>query len=108
MQDNADVKILPPIVLAVALGLGIPVGILLPTRLLPAEAAVPLGLGVVAISVLLVIAAVHELRRKKTAFDVRMPTSAIVRTGVFRLTRNPVYLSMMLLYVGVSLLINSP
>ena len=108
MQDNADVKILPPIVLAVALGLGIPVGILLPTRLLPAEAAVPLGLGVVAISVLLVIAAVRELRRKKTAFDVRKPTSAIVRTGVFRLTRNPVYLSMMLLYVGVSLLINSP
>ena len=108
MQDNANVKILPPIVLAVALGLGIPVGILLPTRLLPAEAAVPLGLGVVAISVLLVIAAVRELRRKKTAFDVRKPTSAIVRTGVFRLTRNPVYLSMMLLYVGVSLLINSP
>ena len=108
MQDNADVKILPPIVLDVALGLGIPVGILLPTRLLPAEAAVPLGLGVVAISVLLVIAAVRELRRKKTAFDVRKPTSAIVRTGVFRLTRNPVYLSMMLLYVGVSLLINSP
>ena len=108
MQDNADVKILPPILLAVALGLGIPVGILLPTRLLPAEAAVPLGLGVVAISVLLVIAAVRELRRKKTAFDVRNPTSAIVRTGVFRLTRNPVYLSMMLLYVGVSLLINSP
>lgn len=67
-----------------------------------------LGLSVVAVSVLLVIAAVHELRRKKTAFDVRKPTSAIVRTGVFRLIRNPVYLSMMLLYVGLSLLINSP
>jgi protein-S-isoprenylcysteine O-methyltransferase Ste14 len=108
MQDNADVKILPPIVLAVALGVGIPIGILLPTRLLSADAAVSLGLGVVAVSVLLVIAAVHELRREKTAFDVRKPTSVIVRTGVFRLTRNPVYLSMMLLYVGLSLVINSP
>lgn len=94
MKDNADVKVLPPIVLAVALGLGIPIGTILPTRLLPEEAAVPLGLSVVAVSVLLVIAAVHELRQKKTAFDVRKPTSAIVRTGVFRLTRNPVYLSM--------------
>lgn len=74
--------------------LGIPIGSLLPTRLLPAEAAVPLGLGVVAVSVLLVIAAVHELRRKKMAFDVRKRTSTIVRTGVFCLTRNPVYLSM--------------
>ena len=97
MKDNADVKVLPPIVLAVALGLGIPIGIILPTLLLPEETAVPLGLSVVAVSVLLVIAAVHELRRKKTAFDVRKPTSAIARTGVFRLTRNPVYLSMMLL-----------
>jgi protein-S-isoprenylcysteine O-methyltransferase Ste14 len=108
MQDNANVKILPPIVLVVALGFGVPIGILLPTRLLPADAAISLGVGMVAISVLLVIAAVHELRRQKTAFDVRKPTSAIVRTGVFRLTRNPVYLSMLLLYVGVSLLINSP
>lgn len=108
MQDNADVKILPPIVLALALGLGVPIGVLLPTRLLPVEAAVPLGLGIVAVSVFLVLAAVHELRRKKTAFDVRKPTSAIVRTGVFGVTRNPIYLSMMLLYVGLSLLVNSP
>lgn len=27
---------------------------------------------------------------------------------MFRLTRNPIYLSMMLLYVGLSLLVNSP
>ncbi len=108
MHDNANVKILPPIVLAVALGLSIPIGIVLPTQLLPAEAVVPLGLGIVAFSVFLVVAAVRELKREKTAFDVRKPTSAIVRTGVFRLTRNPIYLSMMLLYVGLSLLVNSP
>lgn len=108
MQDNANVKILPLIVLAVALGLGIPIAIVLPEQLLPAEAAVPLGVGVIAFSVLLVVAAMRELKRAKTAFDVRKPTSAIVRTGVFRLTRNPIYLSMMLLYVGLALLVNSP
>jgi protein-S-isoprenylcysteine O-methyltransferase Ste14 len=108
MRDNADVKILPPIVLAVALCLGISIGILLPTRLLPVEVAVHLGLGIVAFSVFLVFAALHELKKIKTAFDVRKSTSAIARTGVFRMTRNPVYLSMMLLYVGLSLLVNSP
>ncbi|MBI2737235.1 MAG: isoprenylcysteine carboxylmethyltransferase family protein [Rhodospirillales bacterium] len=108
MRDSADVKILPPIVLAVALGLGIPIGILLPTRLLPVEVAFPLGLGFVAFSVFLVFAALHELKKKRTAFDVRKPTSAIAQTGVFRVTRNPIYLSMMLLYVGLSLLVNSP
>ena len=71
MQDNANVKVLPPITLAVALGLGLPIGIVLPAQLLPAEAAVSLGLGVVAFSVLLVVAAMRELKRAKTAFDVR-------------------------------------
>lgn len=74
MQDNANVKILPLIVLAVALGLGIPIAIVLPEQLLPAEAAVPLGVGVIAFSVLLVVAAMRELKRAKTAFDVRKPT----------------------------------
>ena len=108
MQDNANVKVLPPIVLAVALGLGIAIGLVLPVQLLPAEAALLLGLGVIAFSVLLVVAGMRELKRTKTTFDVRKPRSAIVRTGVFRLTRNPIYLSMMLLYVGLSLLVNSP
>lgn len=66
MRDNADVKILPPIVLAVALCLGISIGILLPT-----------GLGIVAFSVFLVFAALLEL----TQFDRRdsesNPNSAI-------------------------------
>jgi protein-S-isoprenylcysteine O-methyltransferase Ste14 len=51
--------------------------------------------------------AARELARARTAFDVRKPTTSLVRHGVFRLSRNPVYFSMLLLCVGISLLANS-
>ena len=42
-----------------------------------------------------------------TAFDARKTTTALVDSGVFRFTRNPVYLSMVLLVIGVGLILNS-
>lgn len=35
------------------------------------------------------------------------PTTAIIDTGPFALTRNPLYLSMTLLYTGLTLIINT-
>lgn len=108
MEDRAKVKILPPVLLLLALAAGVVVSVLAPARLLPPELAIPAGIATIALSVVLVLAAVAGLRRANTAFDVRKPTTGIVMTGAFALTRNPVYLSMMLLYVGIALLINSP
>ncbi|MCW5660047.1 MAG: isoprenylcysteine carboxylmethyltransferase family protein [Burkholderiaceae bacterium] len=39
--------------------------------------------------------------RADTAFDARKPTTAIVTTGAFRISRNPTYLSL-LLQVGLA------
>lgn len=108
MDDRAKVKVLPPIVLLAALAAGILAAILSSDRLLPSDLAIAAGAGVILLSVCLVVAAARQLRRANTAFDVRKPTTAIVTTGVFGLTRNPVYLSMMLLYVGIALVVNSP
>ena len=109
MTDRADVKILPPFVLAVALGLQTLVATLFPTRAIPGAVAVMIGVAAaVAASVALVVQAAREISRAKTAFDARKPTTAIVTTGVYRFTRNPVYLSMILLVVGFGLILNSP
>lgn len=107
-MDRADVKILPPVVLAVGLGLEILAGFLLPTRLFPDPVAISLGFIVIAASITLVVLAVREIVHANTAFDARKSTTAIVETGVFRFTRNPVYLSMILLGLGVGLMLNSP
>jgi protein-S-isoprenylcysteine O-methyltransferase Ste14 len=73
----------------------------------PREPLMALGALVLAVAVLLVGLAAKELRQAHTAFDVRKPTTRLVRSGVFAWSRNPVYLSMVLLCMAVGLLSNS-
>jgi protein-S-isoprenylcysteine O-methyltransferase Ste14 len=42
-----------------------------------------------------------------TPLDVRKPSTEIVTSGVFRKSRNPIYLGMLLLCAGVAFLANS-
>jgi protein-S-isoprenylcysteine O-methyltransferase Ste14 len=42
-----------------------------------------------------------------TPLDVRKPTADIVPSGVFRMSRNPIYLRMLLLCGGVAIAANS-
>lgn len=107
-MDRAEVKILPPVVLAAALGLQVLVATLFPTRAISGAVAVVIGVAVVAVSIALVVPAVREIVRAKTAFDARKPTTTIVTTGVYQFTRNPVYFSMILLVVGFGVILNSP
>ena len=51
--------------------------------------------------------AVFELKKAGTAFDARKASTALVTTGVYQFSRNPTYLSMTILFVGISLLLNS-
>jgi protein-S-isoprenylcysteine O-methyltransferase Ste14 len=107
-MDCAEAKILPPILLAAAIGLEVVAGFLFPTWALPRLLATSLGLGVIAGSIALVALAMREMVRASTTFDARKTTTAIVATGVFRFTRNPTYLSMVLLVIGIGVMLNSP
>jgi protein-S-isoprenylcysteine O-methyltransferase Ste14 len=81
MTEQAEVRILPPIVLAAALGLQTLVAFLFPTRFVPNAVAFVAGAAIIAMSVVLVLLAVTEIKRAGTAFDSRKPTTAIVATG---------------------------
>ena len=89
------------------IGAGLLIHLAFPIPLAPAVVTVPMGILLVAVSILLVIAAARELTKARTAFDVRKPTTAFVDRGVFRLSRNPVCFSMLLLCVGIALLTNA-
>jgi protein-S-isoprenylcysteine O-methyltransferase Ste14 len=107
MQDKANVAVLPPLVPLTMIGLGFLVHLAFPLALAPPSIAMSLGVLAILASVAIVAAAVRELTRARTAFDVRKSTTTLVDAGVFRWSRNPVYLSMMLLSLGIALLVNS-
>jgi protein-S-isoprenylcysteine O-methyltransferase Ste14 len=107
MTDRADVMVLPPLVLFGFLGLESLVAVLAPMPALPGPVARLVGFSIIIVSVFLVLLAIREIARAKTAFDLRKPTTSIVTSGVFYVTRNPVYLSTILLVVGVGLILNS-
>lgn len=108
MTDRANIRILPPLVLAGALVIGALAAWGLPGRLLAPRAANAVGALLILASLLIGMSALRAMRRARTSVDPRRPTTALVREGAFRLSRNPLYLGMLLLYAGVAFLVNSP
>jgi len=107
MPDKANVVVLPPVIFVVALLLGLLMEFVVPMQVLPRTPALWLGTLSILGSIPIVVSAIRELHKAKTALDVRKPTTVIVNTGAFRFSRNPVYLAMVMLYLGIALLINS-
>jgi protein-S-isoprenylcysteine O-methyltransferase Ste14 len=105
MTDRAEVKVLPPLVVLPVLALQVIAWNAAPLRFLPGDVALLFGLTVIAGSIAFVILAAREIVLARTAFDARRATTALVESGVFRFSRNPVYLSMVLLVIGVGLVL---
>ena len=78
-----------------------------PVQFLPQQGRLWFGALLPLLAVPIVVSAVRALARAKTTVDVRKPTAAIVTDGAFRCSRNPMYVSLTLLYLGIASLINS-
>lgn len=72
----------------------------------PAPFAV--GLIPVLLGTLLIAWAGSEFSSHKTTLMPSEAASTLVKSGPYRYSRNPIYLSMMLVYSGISLMFNSP
>lgn len=107
MTDHAPVRIVPPLIPVLAMAVGFAVHLLVPYPIGPDGLVRSAGFALVVISVGVVLAAVRELARHRTTFDVRKSTTTLVTGGIYALSRNPVYLAMMLLTTGVALCVNS-
>ena len=106
-SDKAEVIALPPLIYGAGLLLGFAIQFVFPVSALPPELAFRLGVVVVLASAWIVVSALRALARAKTSFDLRQPTTAVVTDGAFRFSRNPMYVALTLLYLGVGLLVNS-
>jgi len=80
---------------------------LLPAPFLPPALARGVGVPLVAAALLLFALSIREFRRARTSVRPDRPTTAIIRTGPYRLSRNPIYLAMTLLHLGIAAWANS-
>jgi len=65
------------------------------------------GAVLIVIAFALLLWGAATMLRAKTHVDPYQPTTAIVTNGPFRFTRNPLYVAMTIIYIGVALWLGS-
>jgi protein-S-isoprenylcysteine O-methyltransferase Ste14 len=108
VSDAPGVLVFPPALFVVTLVLGLFLHWLRPVSLLPSLAARLAGLVVLVLSWWLVHSAEAAMKRAGTNVRPDQPSLAIVTDGPFRFSRNPMYLATTGLYLGITLLVNTP
>ena len=108
VSDAPGVLVFPPALFAGTLVLGLILHWLRPVSLLPPLPARLAGLVVLVLSWWLVHSAEVAMKRAGTNVRPDQPSLAIVTDGPFRLSRNPMYLATTGLYLGITLLVNTP
>ncbi|HEY4848586.1 MAG TPA: isoprenylcysteine carboxylmethyltransferase family protein [Methylocella sp.] len=106
-SDKARVIALPPLILTGVLVLGFVLDLARSAKFMPRAVALAIGILVILGGIALALLAVRQMVRAKTAVDVRKPTTEIVTSGVFQFSRNPIYLSMVVLCLGAAFLLDS-
>ena len=105
--DTAQVLILPPLLYGAAFVIGLLLHLAFPFHMLPNTLARGIGVVCVLASLSLVFTAFRALSRAHTPVDPLKPTTALVTEGPFCYSRNPIYLALTLLYLGVAFLVNA-
>ena len=105
--DNPGVIAPPPLIYAGTIAAGLLANRRYHIPILPRRVARTLGWPLVACGLAVGFLGSREMRRAETTLDPRKPATTIVTGGPFRYTRNPLYLSMTLIYGGISALANA-
>jgi protein-S-isoprenylcysteine O-methyltransferase Ste14 len=104
--DRARVIMPPPLLYIGALAIGVGLHAIHPVRVMPPHMAPVAGGIACVLSLALGGTGLWALRRAGTSQNPRRPTTALVVSGPFRISRNPLYLSLLCLYVGIALFVN--
>jgi protein-S-isoprenylcysteine O-methyltransferase Ste14 len=106
-EDNPGVRVPPPVFVLAAILLGAGIDRLVPLRFLPESLAPWTGGTLVVLAVALAGLGMREFRKARTAIRPDQPAAALVTSGPYRRTRNPMYIALSILLVGIGAWMNS-
>lgn len=99
----------PPIIYAVTLALAWGLSRLAPLPAWPTNAVIELtGAVAFCVGIALVAMALVRFRAHGTTFDPVGPASALATDGIYRVSRNPMYLGAVIAFLGLSAYLNAP
>ena len=106
-RHTAGVIAPPPLIYVGALGLGLLAEWLLPGAELPV-AFTWVGIAVIALGLSIDVWFTISLRRARTPVNPYSPTAALVTSGPYAFSRNPAYVGMAVIFVGIALVAEAP
>ena len=98
-----NVKIIPPLVYLAGVVIGIVISIWIPTKIAPSSLAWTLGGTLLICGAVLAGSAILKFKNAGTTARPDRAASTLVVVGPYRITRNPMYLGLALVYVGIAI-----
>ena len=106
--DVANIGMLrPPFVYLFAIVAAVALDFMQPLRFLPNELGTVIGIPIVIAALVLFLLSVRRFKAAGTPVPGNRPTTAIVRSGPYRWSRNPIYLAFSVLQLGIACGLNS-
>lgn len=102
-KDHADVKIPPPILTIIFIVIAYVAKWTIPITLVVPNFLRNIAFALIVAGFSLGIAAISEFRKARTTVDPHGSVSSVVTSGIYRFTRNPIYLGFLLMLIGIPL-----
>ena len=106
-EETSGVTLRPPFVYLTSILLGVLLHRFWPIDVVPQSARFVVGIPLLVVSAGLFGWAVGALRRAGTGIRAYEPTTALVTTGPYRYSRNPIYLGFTLSQAGIGIVLNN-
>ena len=103
-NDSPGVIAKPPLIYLGFLLLGLGLDRLWPVAVLPEAVLSPLGWVLIGLGLLVAVAAVRRFKAAGTSFHTHKPATAIISDGPYGVSRNPIYLGLIAIYLGVGVM----
>lgn len=102
------IRVPPPVVYLASLAIGVALEYLLwPIPVLGAPSKSVIASVFIVVSVLIMPSVLMRFRQAATPFDGRKAASSLITDGPYQFSRNPTYVSLTMLYLGIGILLGN-